>query len=330
VNDFPAGPASPAPGSGLSYDPASGAHVWRPHRRFQHRRWLHIVLVLATLLTTTFSGALVYAGFEATAGLTPNLEILSLRFQLPGLWYAIPVVLILGAHELGHYWLCRVHNVDATLPYFIPAPPPVITGTFGAVIRIREAFPNKRALFDIGVAGPIGGFLMLLPFLFWGVSLSQVVPISPSEDMIYFGEPLLYQLAAWLHFGAIPDGYDVTLHPMAFAAWWGMLATALNLMPFGQLDGGHIVYSLVKRHRHGAIVSAATLVAAALLTIYSTSWIVTFVMMMVMAVFLGLHHPAVVDDTTPLDAKRRWIALFALIMFVVCFTPVPIQSFIAK
>jgi len=206
----------------------------------------------------------------------------------------------------------------------------LITGTFGAVIRIREAFPSKKALFDIGVAGPIAGFVMLLPLLFWGVSLSQLVPVTHGDDMIYFGEPLLYKLAAWLHFGTIPSGYDVSIHPMAFAAWWGMLATALNLMPFGQLDGGHIVYSVMKRPRQAAIASVVTLIAAALLTTRSLSWISMLVIMVLMALFLGLQHPRVIDEETPLGPGRRLLAVFALVMFILCFTPVPIQTFIGK
>jgi membrane-associated protease RseP (regulator of RpoE activity) len=287
------------------------------------------VLFLVTLVTTTVSGALAYAGFQQSLGLLDRTSIFSPAFLAHGLWYSVPVLLILGAHEFGHYALCRFHDVDATLPYFIPAPPfLLITGTLGAVIRIREAFPSKRVLFDIGVAGPIAGFVALVPLLYWGISLSQLVPVSHGDGMIYFGEPLLYKAMAHLHFGSIPDGYDVSIHPMAFAAWWGMLATALNLMPFGQLDGGHVVYSLVGRR--AAVVSVATLAAAAVLTTRSLSWISMMVMMVVMAVFLGLHHPRVIDEDTPLDPGRRLVAVFAFVMFVLCFTPIPIQTFFAK
>jgi membrane-associated protease RseP (regulator of RpoE activity) len=306
-------------------------YSWHARLKFQHRYWLHLLLFLITLATTTFAGALAYGGFEESVGIVRHTPLLSLGFFAQGLWYSLPVLLILGAHEFGHYVLCRVHDVDATLPYFIPAPPIVlITGTFGAVIRIREAFPSKKALFDIGVAGPIAGFLMLLPMLFWGVSLSQLVPVTHGGDMIYFGEPLLYKFAAWLHFGSVPTGYDVSIHPMAFAAWWGMLATALNLMPFGQLDGGHVLYSVMKRPRQAAIASVVTLVAAALLTTRSLSWISMLVIMVLMALFLGLQHPRVIDEDTPLDPGRRLLAVFALVMFILCFTPVPIQTFIGK
>jgi membrane-associated protease RseP (regulator of RpoE activity) len=294
-SDFPAGLSGPGFPSALQ-DP------WQPPPRFQHRYWIHILLFLLAFGTTT------------------------LAF---GLWYSVPVLLILGAHEFGHYILCRIHRVDATLPYFIPAPPNIVlTGTFGAVIRIREAFPSKRALFDIGIAGPIAGFLMLLPLLFWGVSLSELVPIPREGDIIYFGEPLLYKFAAWAHFGRIPEGYDVSLHPMAFAAWWGMLATALNLLPFGQLDGGHVIYSIARDRRHAAILSGATLLAAGVLTFYSLSWVSMLVIMVVMAMVIGLQHPRVIDEDTPLDPGRRLLALFALVMFALCFTPVPIQTFL--
>jgi len=144
----------------------------------------------------------------------------------------------------------------------------------------------------------------------------------------FFGEPLLIKALIRWRFGVIPAGYDVTLHPMAFAAWWGMLATALNLLPFGQLDGGHIVYSLLGRR--AAIVSAAVLISAALMTALSFSWIAMTVMMLVMAFVLGVHHPQVVDEHIPLSHRRRWLALFALVMFALCFTPVPIDMVLGK
>ena len=245
-----------------------------------------------------------------------------------GLTYSLPLIVILGAHEFGHYAYCRIHKVDATLPYFLPFPI-ALTGTLGAVIRIREAFPSKRALFDIGVAGPIAGFVALLPFLWWGVTLSGVVKFPDTGDVIYFGEPLLFQAVARLHFGTLPEGFDIVLHPMGFAAWFGMLATALNLLPFGQLDGGHIAYALFGRR--AAWVSAATLVTAVLLFAFeSTSWFFVALMMVVMAFLLGLRHPRVVDEHAPLDRGRVVVAAIALVIFVVCFTPVPIETFLER
>lgn len=241
-----------------------------------------------------------------------------------GPWYSLSLLTILGAHELGHYFMCRRHNVDATLPYFIPLPLPP-TGTLGAVIRIRESFPSKQALFDIGVAGPIAGFVVLLPFLWAGVRMSTVIPTETTGLTMHLGDPLLVQAIVKLQFGSLPRGSDVLLHPMGFAAWWGLLATALNLMPFGQLDGGHIVYSIFGRRSQW--VSRVTLLSAALLIFWSYSWISITIMLLVMAFTLGVGHPQIIDEATPLDRRRQLVALGALVIFILSFTPVPIDTF---
>jgi hypothetical protein len=203
------------------------------------------VLLLVTLATTTMSGATHYAAFMSEFERRPILFTLSSlidpHWLARGLWYSLTILAILGAHEMGHYLYCRRHNVDATLPYFLPMPPLIfLTGTLGAVIRIREAFPNRKVLFDIGVAGPIAGFVVLVPALFLGMHLSYIVP-APTSGVVYsMGEPLLFQWATRLMFGTIRDGYALNMHPMVFASWFGMLATSLNLLPFGQLDrDGH-------------------------------------------------------------------------------------------
>jgi membrane-associated protease RseP (regulator of RpoE activity) len=294
--------------------------------KFQHRYGRHLVLLVLTLLTTSLSGSCHYLNFEASVGsLTSPIAVWP--FLMSGLTYSVPLLLILGAHEFGHYYYCRRHDVDATLPYFLPAPIP-LTGTVGAVIRIREAFPSKRALFDIGVAGPIAGFVVMLPLLYWGITMSAVVRFPENTDLIYFGEPLLLKAMAWLHFGDLPEGFDIVLHPMGFAAWFGMLATALNLLPFGQLDGGHISYALFGRQSW--LVSLATLATAVLLTLRSSSWFFITLMLLAMALFLGLRHPRVIDEEASLDGQRALVALLALIMFLICFTPVPIEMFFAS
>ena len=295
-----------------------------PPRKFRHRYWVHILWFLLTVATTTWSGWGQYAGFKISLGVYTFADLWQFRWYL-GLIYAAPMLLILGAHEFGHYYYCRKHNVDATLPYFLPAPLP-LTGTFGAVIRIREAFPSVKALFDIGVAGPIAGFVVLLPFLYWGVTLSGVAKIPQSADIIYFGEPLLFKMMAKWHFGVLPPGHDIILHPIGFAAWFGMLATALNLLPFGQLDGGHIAYAVFgSRARY---ISMLTLAATVLLILRSFSWISMALIMLAMAFFLGVRHPQIVDEGTPLDTNRKLVALLALVIFVLCFTPVPIETFL--
>ena len=276
-----------------------------PPRKFRHRYWIHIALFLATLASTTLVG------------------MTSLDWR-SGLWYSIPILVILTAHEFGHYIACRVHDVDATLPYFIPMPFLPLTGTLGAVIRIREPFPSKQALFDIGIGGPLAGFITLLPFLFWGVHTSTIVPIDPHAPVLWLGEPMIFKLAKWVSFGPIPVGHDLTISSMGFAAWFGLLATALNLMPFGQLDGGHIAYaSFGPEARY---VSMVTLAIAIGLTVWSLSWVSMTVMLLVMAWFLGFSHPRIIDEDEPLDPTRRALAVLALIIFLISFTPVPIET----
>jgi membrane-associated protease RseP (regulator of RpoE activity) len=286
--------------------------------KFQHTYWPHVLLFFLTLLTATTAGSCSQPLRPGEFG----------NWVLSGFWYSLPILTILGAHEFGHYIYCRRHNVDATLPYFIPAPPFFLTGTFGAVIRIREAFPTKHALFDIGVAGPIAGFVVLIPFLVAGVAMSDLRPEMTAGEFLKLGDPLLIQWIIRLVIGPIPEGSDLFLHPMAFAAWFGMLATALNLMPFGQLDGGHILYSLIGRR--ASYVSIGTLLAAVGLTFQSQSWLSVTVMMLIMALFLGLRHPRVMDEQTPLDGPRKLVALLALVIFIICFTPVPIELFISN
>jgi len=302
-------PAPPDPFPAFLYAPPPAPP------KFQHRYGRHLLFFLLTLFTTSFTPA----WLALSAGLNP-LPLFSLEVFTHGLWYAIPVLTILSAHEFGHYFACRYHNVDATLPFFIPAPLP-LTGTFGAVIRIREAFPSKRALFDIGVAGPLAGFVVLLPFLYWGMTRSTIVPI-PSEGL-YFGEPLLWKLMQYLHFGPLPEGMEVAIDQVGFAAWWGMLATALNLLPFGQLDGGHVMYANLGRL--ATRLSAATLAMVLLLALRSASWFSMAAMMAVMALIFGFRHPRVIDEHAPLDPVRRVVSLIALMVFILCFTPVPID-----
>jgi membrane-associated protease RseP (regulator of RpoE activity) len=280
----------------------------------------YVLLFLATLVSTTFTGAMYFGsvpeGFDGR--LLPVLPDLIAQ----GMWYSVPVLSILGAHELGHYFACRYYGVNSSLPYFLPMPL-FMTGTLGAVIRIRQPIPGKRALFDIGIAGPIAGFLVLIPVLIAGIQLSEVVPIPAEASRVEFGEPLLFKMLAWLKFGHLSEGYTINGHPMVFAAWFGMLATTLNLIPIGQLDGGHISYAALGQR--SLFVTVSALVGLVLLTFFATSWVVWLVLTALMLYFLGLRHPRVWDEDVPLDATRRWLAGFAIVMFSLCFTPVPIQ-----
>ena len=280
--------------------------------------WLNLVLFLATVGSTTWIGAGHYQGFASGYDAT----VLAPWVLWRGLWYSGTILAILGAHEFGHYYACRYYRVDASLPYFLPAPF-FLTGTLGAIIRIRQPIATKRMLFDIGVAGPIAGFVVAVPALFLGLSLSHVLPLPEAFEGFELGEPPLFRFAAWLVWGSAPDGYSLNLHPIAFASWFGLLVTALNLFPIGQLDGGHIAYAaLGARSTQLTVVAAATVI---LLTLYSSSWIAWAVLTVFMLVKFGPRHPRTLDHHIPLDRTRVLVAVGALVMFVLCFTPAPIE-----
>lgn len=280
-------------------------------------RLLRLVLLLATVASTTYWGREHYLGFLTTFSADPPAVGL-----LDGMWYSVAILGILGVHELGHYYACRFYRIDASPPYFLPAP--LLTGTVGAFIRIRQRIPTKAILFDVGAAGPIAGFVVAVPVLFAGLRLSRVIPLPESDAGLYaLGEPLLFKGAVWLIWGEIPDGHAITLHPVALAAWFGLLLTALNLFPVGQLDGGHISYAAFGP-RSTAITLAGIAVAVGL-TFVSLSWIAWTVVLLMMLVIFGPHHPKTRDEHVPLDATRRCVALFTAVIFILCFTPAPIE-----
>jgi membrane-associated protease RseP (regulator of RpoE activity) len=295
---------------------------WQPRRKFQDRVWLHVVLLLLTILTTTAVGIDRYLAFQADYTAL-NVPALTLRLVLNGLWYSATILAILGCHELGHYFACRYYEVDASLPFFLPFPI-AISGTLGAVIRIREPIPRKHMLFDIGIAGPIAGFMVALPALFIGVAMSHLAKVPTNFVGADLGEPLLFQLAEKLFWGTIPDGYSINLHPVAFAAWFGLLATVWNLFPAGQLDGGHISYALLGRR--ASAVTLATIGATVALIYFSIVWVGLSVMLTAMLFAFGPHHPPVMDEDAPLDRFRVGLALFAIVIFIVSFTPAPITA----
>ena len=278
---------------------------------------VHLLLFLATLLTTMYVGTFHYAAFRAA--FTDNVPTLSF---VQGAWYSFTILAILGTHEFGHYLACRYYGIDASLPYFLPAPLP-LTGTAGAVIRIREPIQTRPMLFDIGAAGPIAGFVVAVPALFLGLHLSHVVPLPDDFVGMSLGEPLLFQFAAWLVWGDAPTGYTINLHPMGLAAWLGLLITALNLFPIGQLDGGHIAYATLGRWSTGVSLITAGIVIS--LAFFSMSWVIWALLMIAMMVFLGPRHPQTADEHIPLDRTRQWVAVGTAAIFAVCFTPAPIE-----
>jgi membrane-associated protease RseP (regulator of RpoE activity) len=323
----PEGP-SPALPDLPPFDPNDSyeAFIPKPLPPPHGRLWVQMLLLALTLVTTTLVGGCHFYSFSidlATAGSAQPAppDMSSPIFYLQGLWYSLTILAILGCHEMGHYVACLRYGVIATRPYFLPAP--VLTGTLGAFIRIKSRIPNKTALFDIGVAGPIAGFVVAVPALFIGLLLSRVDRLPADQSgLIELGEPLLFKFAAWLVWGDVADGYSINMHPMAFAAWFGLLATALNLFPIAQLDGGHISYAVL-----GARSTMVTLVmvgVAIFLATLSSSWIVWTILLVVMIVTLGPRHPPTLYDDEPLDKGRVLIAVVAMIILIVCFTPAPI------
>jgi len=240
-------------------------------------------------------------------------------FQGPA--FAIALLAILGAHESGHYLLCRRHGVDATLPYFLPGPN--LFGTFGAFIRIRSPFPDRNALFDIGAAGPWAGFVVAVPVLAIGLLRSSVIVDVPDPTMsLRLGDSLLIRWMTWLVFGTLPEGHDVLFDPVALAGWAGMLVTGLNLIPAGQLDGGHVLFAAGIRSRLVTLLPIPALVWLA--WFHWPGWSLWVVVLVVMT---WLGHPPTLNEAEPLSAGRRAAALATLLLFAVTFIPQPIGVF---
>jgi membrane-associated protease RseP (regulator of RpoE activity) len=273
-----------------------------------------------TLLTTTMAGAYM-AGVDH-----PLLRPAGL---LQGLTFSVPLMAILLLHELGHYITARRNNVSVTLPYFIPAPLPsvFIIGTFGAFIRMKSPPRSRRIMFDVGAAGPWAGMLLAVPAVIIGLHYSEILPLDRGAGGLELGNSLLFLgLAHWI-LGVDPNAVTINLHPMAFAGWIGLFVTTLNLLPVGQLDGGHVIYALFGRS-HRAISRLFVICCVLMVVVpwmlgwsYWTGWLLWAVLL----VFLGLGHPAAMDTETPLDSRRRAAAWLTIVLFAVTFSPVPIS-----
>lgn len=283
------------------------------------RYWLHLLLFVLTLLTTTAAGAAFSWSFQQNRPLTfEDLfpDVRNVSFLMGGLPYSLTLLAILFAHEMGHYIACRYYGVRASLPYFIGVP--TLIGTLGAFIRIRSAIPSRKQLFDIGIAGPLAGYVFVLPALGIGLAYSKVIPGIAEQGDFVFGVPLILKLFAALIFPGVPPS-DIYLHPVARAAWFGVFATALNLMPIGQLDGGHILYAMFgKLHRPLTILFSLALVPLGIF--YSWTWLVWAALLLIFA----RRHPRIYDEA-PLGPGRARLGLLSLVIFVISFSVVPIQ-----
>ncbi len=244
------------------------------------------------------------------------------RLLIDGLTFSASLLAILFSHEMGHYLACRYYKVDATLPYFIPAPPVFLAGTFGAFIKIRSAIPTRRALFDIGLAGPLAGFVVAVPLAVIGV-LAVGPPVPPGDYVLYFNDPLLFRLIARV--AGVTLDPNLPTNPYYMAAWIGLLVTSLNLMPVGQLDGGHGTFAVFGARAHKLIGRFAfvVVVVLALLGFWIHNSPSGFLYAVLVGIMLKLPHPqpAVME---PLGAKRIMIAIATLIVFALCFWPFPI------
>jgi hypothetical protein len=284
--------------------------------------WINLVLFAVTCVSTTLVGTLLMSSFHDTLSGDLFFDIGKIlknpALMVSGLPFSVSIMGILFAHEMGHYLTCLYYGIDATLPYFIPAPTPM--GTMGAFIKIRSPFQHRAALLNVGVAGPIAGFVLAVPTLIVGLAYSKIVIMDTSEG-IGFGEPLLFKLVAYLMGKTPPDGMALSLHPIGLAAWFGFLATSLNLLPIGQLDGGHMIYALFPRlHKR---VSQVLVIALVPLGIWFwPGWLLWFVLLLI----LRLRHPMTLDDSIPLESLHFRLAWFGLAMFVLCFMPTPIYA----
>lgn len=235
-----------------------------------------------------------------------------------GLTFCLALMTTLTAHELGHFIQARRYGVPASLPYFIPMPFSPI-GTMGAVIAMRGSMGNRRSLFDIGITGPLAGLVPALTFCLIGLWLSEVRPVAQDGSTLELGEPFLFKFLAYGIFGSLPPGTDIFLHPIGYAGWVGIFITALNLIPIGQLDGGHVLYALLRRHAH--IVSMAMLVMAGLAVLLWGLWAWTLMILLLM--LFGPNHPPTANDDMDLGLGRTVLGYMALLFVFVGFTPTP-------
>jgi len=284
---------------------------------------VNITLLILTIITTTITGSMLWMGYQNESFGDSFMETMIIATTTPGfvamgaLFFSLPLMIILGTHELGHYFMSKHYGVNASLPFFIPIPPGVsVLGTMGAFISMREPMPNKKALFDIGIAGPIAGLIMAIPVTIIGFLLTEPVDhvyVAGHGPNVAIGFPLLYELLYRL---VTPDG---GLHPTAFAGWVGLFVTALNLLPAGQLDGGHVARALMgERSKYLSYTTLTIMIIVG--TFLYPAWLILGILIMV----IGAYHPPPLNDLADLDMKRKAMGVFSIVLLVLCFTPQPL------
>ncbi len=273
---------------------------------------IHLVLFFLTVFTTLLAGALM----EGAKVLENPLELLK------GIPFSFTLMFILGTHEFGHYYYAQKHKVDATLPYFIPAPPFLfLIGTFGAFIKIKSPIYRKDALLQIGAAGPIAGFIIAVPALIIGLLLSDVVEKSNIQGALILGDSILMKILTWITHPKLMDTQDIMLHPIAFAGWIGLLVTMLNLLPIGQLDGGHVAYAMLGKKQR--LIGQIAFIFLIPLSFLSINWLIWGLLLLIL--MRSVKHPPIQDIHIPLSDTDKRIGYICLLIFIVCFIPAPFK-----
>ena len=273
---------------------------------------VHWILFLLTVFTTLLAGAIM----EGAQILDNPLDLIK------GVPFSFTLMFILGTHEFGHYYYAQKHKVDASLPFFIPAPPFLfLIGTFGAFIKIKSPIYRKDALLQIGAAGPIAGFIIAVPALILGLFLSDIVEKSDIQGALILGDSILMKILTWITHPDLMDSQDIMLHPIAFAGWIGLLVTMLNLLPIGQLDGGHVAYAMLGEKQK--LIGQAAFILLVPLSFLSINWLVWGLLLLLL--MRTVKHPPIQDIHIPLSESDKRIGYICLLIFILCFIPAPFK-----
>ena len=273
---------------------------------------VHWILFLLTVFTTLLAGAIM----EGAQILDNPLDLMK------GVPFSFTLMFILGTHEFGHYYYAQKHKVDASLPFFIPAPPFLfLIGTFGAFIKIKSPIYRKDALLQIGAAGPIAGFIIAVPALILGLFLSDIVEKSDIQGALILGDSILMKILTWVTHPDLMESQDIMLHPIAFAGWIGLLVTMLNLLPIGQLDGGHVAYAMLGEKQK--LIGQAAFILLVPLSFLSINWLVWGLLLLLL--MRTVKHPPIQDIHIPLSESDKRIGYICLLIFILCFIPAPFK-----
>ena len=273
---------------------------------------VHWILFLLTVFTTLLAGAIM----EGAQILDNPLDLIK------GVPFSFTLMFILGTHEFGHYYYAQKHKVDASLPFFIPAPPFLfLIGTFGAFIKIKSPIYRKDALLQIGAAGPIAGFIIAVPALILGLFLSDIVEKSDIQGALILGDSILMKILTWVTHPDLMESQDIMLHPIAFAGWIGLLVTMLNLLPIGQLDGGHVAYAMLGEKQK--LIGQAAFILLIPLSFLSINWLVWGLLLLLL--MRTVKHPPIQDIHIPLSESDKRIGYICLLIFILCFIPAPFK-----